>query len=157
MSNLSSIRIALDVAETRRDDVTKYLAQTERDWVQAQAQLQQLEDYVVETDARMVRTGLAVQSMEVVRHQHQFMARLQHAIALQTEAVRSAEQVCLRAREMLVMAERKVAMTQKLMDLRMRELRANAARQDQLLMDEMAQSAHARNRRDEKQGESSWQ
>ena len=84
--------VAEEFAESKRDAAVKHLASAERSLRHAEEQLQQLEDYVQETDGRMVQSGRTFESMEVVRHQHQFMARLQHAIGLQTEAVVNARQ-----------------------------------------------------------------
>jgi flagellar FliJ protein len=157
MSKLATIHLALDVAEIRRDEAAKYLASTEQDLAQAKEQILQLEGYVAETDARMVRTGLAMQSMEIVKHQHQFMSRLLQAIALQTVVVRNAEIAHQRAREILVHAEGRVSMTKKIAELRTKEMRALIDRRDQQLTDEMARNMRLRNRQIGEPGEASWQ
>jgi flagellar FliJ protein len=156
MSAISSILVAEEIAEARRDAVVQHLANAERVLQHAEDQLKQLEDYVLETDGRMVQSGRAFQSMEVVRHQHQFMARLQHAIGLQTDAVANSRRQRDAVRAVLVEAEGKLAMLRKLLALRNAELARKEARREQAAMDEMAQGMHARKRNGSLQGEKSW-
>jgi len=156
MSTISSILVAHEMAEVKRDAVAKHLASAERALLHAQGQLKQLEDYVLETDGRMVQSGRIFQSMEVVRHQHQFMARLQHAIALQSEAVGSCQRQCGALRAALADAERGVAVLDKLLSLRNAALERKRARREQAAMDELAQGLYARKRNVSLQGENSW-
>jgi flagellar FliJ protein len=157
MSAISSILVAEEFAESKRDAVVKHLASAERSLRHAEEQLQQLEDYVQETDGRMVQSGRTFESMEVVRHQHQFMARLQHAIGLQTEAVVNARHQRDAVRTLLVEAESKLAVLKKLLALREAEVVRKKARLEQSAMDEMALVMHARQRNGSLQGENSWQ
>jgi flagellar FliJ protein len=156
MSSISSILIAEEIAEAKRNAMVQHLASAERSLQHAQGQLQQLEDYVQETDARMVQSGRTIQSMEVVRHQHQFMARLQQAIGLQTEAVANARSQREAVRELLVEAESKLAVLQKVLALRKAEVVRKKVRLDQAAMDEMAQGMHARKSNESLQGEKLW-
>lgn len=157
MSNIRSILVAKEMAEARRDAVVKHLASAERALQHAQDQLRQLEDYVQETDSRMVQSGRTFQSMEVVRHQHQFMARLQHAIGLQTDAVANCLSQRDAMRDVLVEAESRLAVLKKLLEVRRAELARKELRREQSAMDELAQGMHARKRSASLQGEISWQ
>src|SRR5574343_259649 len=156
MSSIRSLEVAKDLAQRRRDAMVQHLAAMEQAMEQARGQLKQLEDYVRETDGRMVQSGRAYQSMEVVRHQHHFMARLQHAIGLQTDVVANSEQQRKVAQELLVEAEGKLTVLQKLIDMRKAEVAREAVRREQRASDEFAQNMHLRKRNEALQGEGLW-
>ena len=83
MSALRAVLLAIEHATLKRDAMAKALAVVERNMGFARSQMEQLESYSVDTDKRW--TGAATQgvSVELMRHQYQFMDRLQQAITMQ--------------------------------------------------------------------------
>ena len=87
MSSLNALNVAIEAAERKRDAARTAMQERQRAQQAAQAQMDQLQGYVGEMQARWgAQEGLAVQP-EVMHHQYQFMERLQHAIGLQTKVV----------------------------------------------------------------------
>ena len=57
MSELRSIELAIELATRKRDEFAKAVARVEKTLQFAQNQMNQLEGYAAETDARWIRSG----------------------------------------------------------------------------------------------------
>jgi flagellar FliJ protein len=87
MSSLNALMVAIDAASRKRDEARQAVQERQRAQQAAQAQMDQLQNYVQEMQARWgVQENQSVQP-EVMFHQYQFMDRLQHAIGLQTRVL----------------------------------------------------------------------
>ncbi|MDT8992906.1 flagellar export protein FliJ [Curvibacter sp. APW13] len=144
MSAIRSIELAIDLALRRRDESVQHLAHAQQNQGHAINQLQQLKDYVLETDQRLLRQGSVQVSLEVLRHHYQFMARLQEAIQMQTEVVGGLERRVNFARAELAKAESAVMGLRTVLKKRLDERNQLAQRREQSLMDELAAQQHLR-------------
>lgn len=143
MSGMNGLSAAMDLALARRDAMVHLLAQARQSWIAAQLQLDQLENYSQECTQRWTQQSLRC-SPEVMRHHYQFMARLDHAIALQrgvvAEQLRGVEHEAARLRE----AEARLGSLNQLVRARRDELGRIERRQEQKLADEQAALQHRR-------------
>ena len=105
MSGLKSVLLAIEHASLRRDELAKAVARVERSQNFARDQMAQLKGYAADTDARWTGSGARGVSLELVRHQYQFMERLQHAIGLQTRMVADQDIRLESARQALLATE----------------------------------------------------
>ncbi|KAF1047633.1 flagellar export protein FliJ [Xylophilus sp.] len=144
MAQPSALAVAIELAERRRDAARQRLAQAVGHQQAAQAQLDQLQGYAGETQAKWGIQPHTVRSPEVMGHHYQFMARLQHAVGLQAEVMaRHADHVD-GARRALTEAELRVASLRKLAGQRAREAERSQQRREQKQLDEMAALQHRR-------------
>lgn len=157
MAAIRSFDLAIELATQRRDEAARRLAGAQRAQLHAQAQLRQLTDYVGETDARIVQQTNRSLSMEVLRHHYQFMARLQDAIRLQTDAVCSAQRNVDGARAGLAKAETAVMGLIKVRDARLLQMRLVQGRREQAVGDELATQLHMRQAKETSEGARLWQ
>lgn len=157
MAAIRSFDLAIELATKRRDEAVRRLAGVQHALQHAELQLKQLTDYVGETDARLVRQADRTMSMEVLRHHYQFMTRLQEAIRLQSDAVRTAQRHVGGAREALAKAETAVLGLTKVRDARMAQLRLVQGRREQAAGDELATQLHYRQAAENSEGARLWQ
>ena len=137
MSNLSALQTAVSLATRERDAAAQRLAQARRGWLAAQMQLDQLDSYAQETQARW-KVQAARCTPEIMVHHYQFMERLTHAIALQKSAVeQQVKQVALMADRMRVAETRRESMVQ-LHAKREADQRRLTDRREQKVSDEQA-------------------
>jgi flagellar FliJ protein len=144
MSALKSLGLALDVATTRRDEAARALGRQFERHRQAQAQLEQLESYAVETTTRWAPGTRQQPSPESIFHYYQFMDRLQQTVALQRKAMADIERDVAAARSVLAQAEVRIASLRQLRDLRLAEIARAQALREQKQTDEFAALAHRR-------------
>ncbi len=83
MSSLNSLAVAVEVASRKRDDARQALQDMLAAQQAARAQLDQLEDYARETQARWGMKADTTMKPEVMYHHYQFMDRLGHAAGVQ--------------------------------------------------------------------------
>jgi flagellar FliJ protein len=122
----------------QRDDARRALQDARSASQAAQAQLDQLEGYALETQNRWgMRPNAAVQP-EVMYHHYQFMDRLRHAAGLQTRVVGSQAERVGAAERSLLQAELRLASLKKLVDKRQRDALQAQMRRDQKQTDERA-------------------
>ncbi|MGU3629452.1 flagellar export protein FliJ [Comamonas testosteroni] len=144
MSSLNALNVAIEAAERKRDAARTALQERQRAQQAAQAQMDQLQGYVLEMQARWgAQEGLAVQP-EVMHHQYQFMERLQHAIGLQTRVVADQDIRLETARQALLAAELRVTSLQKVVQARRRDVALAQMRREQKDTDERATMAFFR-------------
>ncbi|ACY31208.1 flagellar export protein FliJ [Comamonas thiooxydans] len=144
MSSLNALNVAIEAAERKRDAARTTMQERQRAQQAAQAQMDQLQGYVLEMQARWgPQEGLAVQP-EVMHHQYQFMERLQHAIGLQTRVVADQDIRLETARQALLAAELRVTSLQKVVQARRRDVALAQMRREQKDTDERATMAFFR-------------
>lgn len=153
MSELRSIVVAIELATRKRDELTKAAARMEKTLQFAMAQMNQLQGYAAETDARWIQPCTAGRSVEVMHHHYQFMERLQHAIGLQSGVIVSTEQQVYAAKQLLMQAEYRLAGLNQVLKTRQAEVLSREQRREQRQTDEFAAMLHARNKRMSRSGE----
>lgn len=138
MASLNAFQVAVELAERRRDAARKALQDVRGARAAAQAQLDQLTGYAAETQSRWgMRANAAVQP-EVMYHHYRFMGRLDHAIGLQTEAVRGQDQRVDKALQALREAELRLSSLRKALEHRQRVQEVRQQRREQKETDERA-------------------
>lgn len=138
MSSLSSLAVAVDVATRQRDNARRALQSVLAAREAASAQLEQLQDYARETEARWGMRADAQMKPEVMYHHYQFMGRLGHAAGLQTTVVGDHEDRVAMARQALLQAELRLASLSKVVQKRQSDIELKNARRDQKQTDERA-------------------
>lgn len=154
MSNLSGIQLAIELATKQRDVAQKRLAMLERHSASAQGQLEQLKSYAADKDVGWINAGPGVFSGELIRHHHQFMARLQHAMEMQIDVLGQANAQVIEARSALTMAEVRLEGLNRILKLRVNARELLLRRRDQKQTDDFASQQYARKRAEMEQGES---
>jgi flagellar FliJ protein len=144
MSELRGIRLAIDLATRNRDVLMRALSEERLGVAQANEQMNQLEGYAAETDARWIGGLAGAVSNELIQHHYQFMARLQHAISLQRAAVASAEQQQESVRMQLVDAEVRLSGLNQILAIRQKAIALRVKRREQKQTDEFAANLYAR-------------
>lgn len=153
MSELRSIVLAIELATRKRDDLVKATARIEKTLQFAQNQMNQLEGYAAETDARWITPGNEGRSVELMRHHYQFMERLQHAIGLQSGVIANTGLQVEAAKKTLLQAEYRLAGLNQVLKTRQAQLSLGERRREQRQTDEFAAMLHTRNTRASKTGE----
>ena len=153
MSELKSIVLAIELATRKRDDLAKAAARMEKTLQFAKVQMNQLEGYAAETDARWIQSGTEGRSVELMRHHYQFMERLQHAIGLQSGVMANTGQQVEAAKQLLLQAEYRLAGLNQVLKTRQAEVLLREQRREQRQTDEFAAMLHARNTRMSRSGE----
>jgi flagellar FliJ protein len=144
MSALKSIALAIDVATRKRDHAGKLLVQAQRACLFAQNQLDQLESYAADSEARWTASAQISITPELLQHQYQFMDRLRHAIGLQRNAIADLDFQRDAARKRALDAEFRLAALEHVMKKKRSNLTAQASRREQKQMDEFAAMQFAR-------------
>ncbi len=146
MSELKGVLLAIEHAEIRRDEMLKAAARVERSLVFARDQLGQLESYAGDTDRRWLASSARQLTSELVRHQYQFMDRLQNAITLQTDVIAKINGQLQQAKDHVMQAEVRLAGLKQILHNRQAALVQRQRRRDQRKTDEFAALLFARNR-----------
>lgn len=142
MSVLSALKVAIEVAERKRDTARQTLLDLEHIAQSGQAQLQQLSGYAQETQQRWGAREGAQLKPEVLYHHYQFQGKLDHAIHLQNQTVETQAQRVAQGRHMLLQAELRVQSLKKMQARKQQELLTAQARRDQKQTDERAMLRH---------------
>ncbi|MES2948379.1 MAG: flagellar export protein FliJ [Pseudomonadota bacterium] len=153
MSALKSVLLAIELATRQRDELNKTAARVERSLIFARGQMQQLQGYAADTDARWTGAGARGISLELVRHQYQFMDRLQQAIAMQSSVILNAGRQLELAKANVLKAEVKLSGLNQILKARQAVLLRAQGRREQRHTDEFAAMQHARNRAQPMSGE----
>ena len=144
MNPFHGLQLAIELAERKRDQRMLALANAQRERINGQQQLQQLQNYANDTDNRWSGGRVMVLSGELIRHHYQFVERLQHAIGMQDGVIaglQQQEQVCQGA---LAVAEGRLTGLKQVLAKRKSLLAATEQRREQGRMDEMAAMVYAR-------------
>ncbi|CAB5699316.1 flagellar biosynthesis chaperone [Delftia tsuruhatensis] len=138
MSSLNALMVAIDAASRKRDEARQAVQERQRAQQAAQAQMDQLQTYVKEMQARWgVHENQSVQP-EVMFHQYQFMDRLQHAIGLQTRVLADLAIRLEAAQKALMACELRVSSLRKVVEVRRRDVALAQMRREQKETDERA-------------------
>lgn len=154
MSELRGIQLAIDAATRNRDSLIRALSQERSSVAQANEQMNQLEGYAAETDARWIGGQAGAVSNALLEHHYQFMGRLQQAIVLQRTAISHAEQQQERVRLLLVSAEVRLSGLNQILALREKAIALRMKRREQKQTDEFAANLYARLKISDSIGES---
>jgi flagellar FliJ protein len=146
MSQLRSVLLAIEHATMRRDHLAQVAASVERNLQFAHQQLAQLEGYAADTDARWIGSAAREISAQIIRHQYQFMDRLQQAIVMQTGVIAGVVSQLDQARQNLLQAEFRLAGLSQILTARKAALQRAQTLREQRQTDEFAAMQHARNR-----------
>jgi flagellar protein FliJ len=147
MSALKSVALAIDVATQKRDQAGRYLVQAQRACLFAQNQLDQLESYAADSEARWTASAQIATTPALLQHHYQFMGRLRHAINLQLGVMADLEFQLEAAKKRTLDAEFRLAGLQKVMKNKKADIAVKTNRREQKQMDEFAAMQFARTAR----------
>jgi flagellar FliJ protein len=139
----SVLELLLEQAEHTRDAALAECQRADAQARQALAQLDQLERYRQDYDARWGAASGRSGSVTQLQGLHGFMQRLEQALAQQRRQCDGAERRAAAAREALLARELRVAAVRKLLQRRAEAARQHAGRLAQRASDESAQRAAA--------------
>lgn len=138
MSSLHALMVAIEMAARKRDEAHQALRERKRAFEAAQSQMEQLQNYVQEMQQRWAPQEGAELKLEVMYHHEQFMARLQHAIALQTRVVQDQSIRLEAAQKALMASELRLTSLNKVVETRRRDIALAQMRREQKQTDERA-------------------
>lgn len=138
------LQLAIDLAERQRDERAQVLARAQRQVQMGYQQLEQLQSYAKDTDARWVQSQHTALSPELLRHHYQFVDRLQHAMGMQDGVIANLARQESQCRAALMQAEMRLSGLKQVLEKRQLSLAAAEQRREQVQMDEMAAMVHAR-------------
>jgi len=138
MTAHKSIALAIDLAQAQRDQALQRLQLARQANTFAQQQMQQLTDYLRETEQRWVGGARVSVAPELLHHHYQFVARLTHAIDLQEGVLRGTRIRVETAERDLLSVEMRLASFNQLLTKRRADEARHRQRQDQKQMDEFA-------------------
>ena len=153
MSALKSILLAIDVATRRRDQFGKKLAEIQQTQQFAQDQMEQLQTYATDTDARWTSAAQIRATPELMRHHYQFMDRLHHAIDLQGGVLGDLQRQVEAARKIMLEAEFRLSSLKQVLKRKQAEIYVIETRREQRQMDEFAALQFRRTARENPMGE----
>ncbi len=130
--------VAVELATRRRDEAGQALAQVSRRHQHASQQMEQLESYAADTQARWSVSAQSSTTPQLVGHYYQFMARLDQTIHLQQGVIDDVLRQCQAARRVLLDAEVHLAGLNRLLEKRRQEQARIAALREQKQTDAFA-------------------
>lgn len=146
MSEFRALELAIEQATRQRDDQARRHAQAQRALDYGQGQLNQLQNYSNDTDARWIGGQSVDLSVELLKHHYQFMDRLQNAVHLQHGVITNLERQRTAAHQMLLQAEYRLAGFKQVLKSRRAAQDVVQQRREQRATDEFAAMRHARGR-----------
>jgi flagellar protein FliJ len=147
MAGQQTLLLAIDLATARRDEAQAQLQNIMQAQAHAQDQMQQLQQYAVETEQRWMQGAQVSTSPEMLRHHYQFMGRLDQAILLQEGVLANQEQRREAARQLLMQAESRLSSFKQVLASRRATIAKTRQRQEQKQMDEFASQQSQRQQR----------
>ena len=153
MADSSVLLLAISLAERKRDEVIRALAQSQQNVQSAVAQWEQLRSYSGDTDNRLLSAGGEGLSVELLKHHYQFSTRLQQAISMQDGVIANLQRQVEGVKQQLQKAESRLSGLNSVLKKRRAEAERVAQRREQAAMDEMAAQLYARTRAQQTQGE----
>ena len=145
MAQLSGLRVAIALAERRRDAAAAELARVRAGARAAQGQLDQLQGYAGETEGRWTQQAQVLATPELLQHHYQFMTRLYQALEMQRGVMqqheRHVELHITRLRE----AELRLGSLQKVVARKLLDAQRQTLRREQKDVDEFAALQSRRN------------
>lgn len=144
MTTFKSLELAIEVATRARDEADQVWVRALRALRHAQGQMEQLQSYAGEIQARWATAAAVSLDAELMQHQRNFTTRLQEAITMQGDVLHRQEQQAEAARVQRVQREARLKALQQLLDKRIRERARQEERREQKQVDEWASLAYAR-------------
>lgn len=138
------LQLAINLAERQRDERAQALARVQRQVQMGTQQLEQLQNYAKDTDARWTQGQHTALSPELLRHHYQFVDRLQHAMGMQDGVIANLSGQESQCRAALVQAEMRLSSLKQVLEKRKLSLVVAEQRREQGHTDEMAAIMHAR-------------
>lgn len=138
MTAHKSILLAIDLASAQRDQAQANLQRARQADAFARTQMQQLADYLRETEQRWMSNARASVSTELLHHHFQFVARLTQAIQMQDGVLQGSKQRIDLAEQELLAIELRLAGFKQLLTTRRAALSHRQQRIEQKQMDEFA-------------------
>jgi len=138
MSKFNSLRVAIDLAESSRDQALALLQKQRNNLAHAQDQMDQLQTYAQETESRWARNAQAGTTPELMHHHYQFMTRLQQAVVLQQDVLSGSTSRLKAAQQQVLQAEIHRASLKLLLAKRQAQQVQHEQRREQKQMDEFA-------------------
>lgn len=138
MSSLHALMVAIEMAARKRDEARQALRERQRAHEAAQSQMEQLQSYALEMQQRWAPQEGAELKLEVLYHHEQFMARLQHAIGLQTKVIQDQAIRLEAAQKALMATELRLSSLNKVVETRRRDMALAQMRREQKQTDERA-------------------
>jgi flagellar FliJ protein len=146
MPKFRALELAIEQATQQRDAQARKHAQAQKTLQFAQGQLQQLQSYSNDTDARWIGGHAVNLSVELIRHHYQFMDRLQQAASQQQGVIANLERQLAGAHQVLLQAEYRLAGFKQVLKGRRAEQLVVQKRREQRATDEFAAMSHFRAR-----------
>lgn len=144
MTQLQTLHKVVEIAEKRRDEALAALAQQQRELTTAQDQMDQLQAYAQEAEARWAARSAVGVDAALLMHHRQFMHKLHHAMDFQGSVLGERQQQIDRAQAQVHATERDLAGLRKFTDRKQQAIDHKAQRQEQKHTDEMALTIHLR-------------
>ena len=147
MSNaIQTLNKVVVLAQKRRDETLSQMAQLKREMAQAQDQMQQLQNFAEEAQARWSQRSGAGVDAQVLHHHRQFMQKIDHAAAFQRGVLGQRQAQIDQVQKQVHVSERDLAGLRKYTAIKVQALLQSAQRQEQKQTDEMALSIYLRQR-----------
>lgn len=153
MSALKSVLLAIEHATLHRDAMAKAVASVQRNIDFAHAQMTQLQGYAADTDSRWTGAASRGVSVELMRHQYQFMERLQQAINMQSGVLTQSTGQLEQAKAKLLQAEVRLLGLNQILKSRQTDIFRTQRQRQQRQTDEFAAIQYTRNRASPMSGE----
>jgi flagellar FliJ protein len=144
MTAMQTLHKVVELAEKRRDEALGVMAQMQRELQIAQDQMDQLQSYAQEAEARWAARSSVGVDAALLMHHREFMHKIHHALEFQRGVLGDRQRLIERAQEQVHAAERDLAGLRKFTDRKQQAIVHKAQRQDQKNTDEMALSIHLR-------------
>jgi flagellar FliJ protein len=138
MSNLHSLRLAIELATRQRDALAKAHAQALSHVDYAKSQLLHLSTYAADTDIRWTGGSAFALSAEMIKHQYQFMDRLQQAIEMQNGVINNLNAQAGASHQALLRSEFRLLGLKQVLKAREAGLDLQQKRREQTETDEFA-------------------
>ncbi len=138
MSALKRFALAIDLASRRRDQAAQELLLAQQSELFARDRMAQLQNYAVETETKWISKAQCGTGAELLRHQSQFMNRLQQAIGLQDGVLAQETRKVGGAKEIALAAEYRLVNLKQVVKKKHADVVALQARHEQKQMDEFA-------------------
>lgn len=144
MSRIQTLTLVVELAEQRRDEALSEHASRVRELQAAQDQMNQLQGYVAEAQARWAQRGSQGMDVSLLLHHRQFMQKIDHAIEFQTGVLADKQARIDQALANLQTAERELAGLRRFTEKQVEALQKQAQRREQKASDEMALNVYLR-------------
>ncbi|WP_137919920.1 flagellar export protein FliJ [Hydrogenophaga sp. 2FB] len=144
MTQIQTLHKVVDLAEKRRDEALGALARMQRELKVAQDQMDQLQSYAQEAQARWAARSAVGVDTALLMHHREFMHKIHHALEFQRGVLNERNGLIERAQAQVHAAERDLAGLRKFTDRKQQAIDHKAQRQEQKQTDEMALSIHLR-------------